>query len=71
MIECKCTKCDNIYTLSGDYIGNHIRCKICGHVIEIKKISASEIMPDFNSLFIALAEQERQAPALKYNKIGA
>ena len=71
MIECKCIKCNRIYTLSDDYAHKHVRCKKCGYVIVVENIPTNETMPDFNSLFTALAEQERQAPTLEDSRIGA
>ena len=69
MIEHKCTNCGSIYTLSNDYNGKHVRCKKCGRIIVINP-PTDVIMPDFDSLFTALSEQERLAPTLEDSRIG-
>ena len=65
MIELNCLNCNSLYTLGDDYAGKRVRCRKCSHVITVGKPPAEETMPDFNALFTALAEQEREAPTLE------
>ncbi len=71
MITFACKKCGSTYKLSDEYAGKRVRCKKCSHVIEIKAAAAvDESMPDFDSLFTALAEEERSAPTLADSMVG-
>ena len=71
MLEFECEKCGNHFKLSDEYAGRHVGCKKCGHVFLVGKIPlVDENMPDFDSLFTALAEEERRAPALEDSMMG-
>lgn len=72
MISFACEKCSTAYNLADEYAGKRVRCKKCNHVIAVKApAAADESMPDFNSLFTALAEEERSAPTLADSMMGA
>ncbi|MBC8379868.1 MAG: zinc-ribbon domain-containing protein [Planctomycetes bacterium] len=72
MISFACENCSSAYKLSDEYAGKRVRCKKCDHVILVKAPAAVEgSMPDFHSLFSALAEEERSAPTLHDSMIGA
>ena len=70
MIEFKCQKCDSLYKVKDEYAGKQVRCKKCGHVTLIEAIETDSVMPDFDSLFSALAEEERRAPTLEDSMMG-
>lgn len=70
MIEIKCTKCDSLYKVKDEYIGKQVRCKKCGELIHIEAPMVDDIMPDFDALFTALAEEERSAPTLADSMMG-
>ncbi len=70
MIEFKCEKCGSLYKVKDEYAGKQVRCRKCGQVTLIQAAAADEIMPDFNSLFTALAEEERRAPTLEDSMMG-
>lgn len=71
MIEFKCKHCDSLYKVKDDYAGKQVRCKKCGHVTVIEAIEAdNNLMPDFDALFTALAEEERRQPTLEDSMLG-
>lgn len=71
MIEFKCKKCGSVYKVKDEYAGKQVRCKKCGQVTLIEAAAPEEtVMPDFDALFTALAEEERRAPTLDDSMIG-
>lgn len=70
MFEIKCIKCDSVYKVKEEYAGKQVRCKKCGHLILIVEPVKDDVMPDFDSLFTALAEEERRAPTLADSMVG-
>lgn len=70
MIEIKCKKCDSLYQVKDEYAGKQVRCKKCGEVILVEAAETDTVMPDFDSLFTALAEEERSAPTLADSMMG-
>lgn len=70
MIEFKCKKCESIYKVKDEYAGRQVRCKKCGQVTLIDAAEDTSVMPDFESLFTALAEEERRAPTLEDSMMG-
>ena len=70
MIEFKCEKCGSLYKVKDEYAGKQVRCKKCGHVTHIEAVETDFSMPDFDSLFSALAEEERRAPTLEDSMMG-
>ena len=72
MIEFKCEKCGSLYKVKDEYAGKQVRCKKCGRVTQITATApdSDNIMPDFDSLFSALAEEERRAPTLEDSMLG-
>lgn len=69
MIEFKCEKCESLYKVKDEFAGKQVRCKKCGHVTPIPA-AESDVMPDFDALFSALAEEERRAPTLEDSMMG-
>ena len=70
MIEFKCEKCESLYKVKDECAGKQVRCKKCGHVTQIATVEPYGVMPDFDSLFTALAEEERRAPTLEDSMMG-
>ena len=65
-----CTTCNSVYRLGNNEGNSRIRCKKCGQVIVVTNTLPDEMIPDFDSLFTALSEQERLAPTLEDSRIG-
>ena len=71
MLEFECAKCGSHYKLSDEYAGKRVGCRKCGHVFLVEQTPPiDKSMPDFDSLFTALAEEERQAPTLEDTMTG-
>lgn len=77
MIEFNCEKCDCFYKVNNSVAGKTVRCKKCGHVMNVPlspdmsfgyvpcvEFKADGITPDFDDFFAALANEERTAPPL-------
>jgi hypothetical protein len=70
MIEVRCGQCGHTYNVKDELIGKQVRCK-CGQTIRVETPLNEDGMPDFDSLFSALAEEERNAPTLADSMMGA